>query len=385
MKRDYYEILGIKKAASAEEVKKAYRMLAFKYHPDKNHGDKEAEEKFKEVSEAYEVLSDSKKRATYDQLGHEGLRGAFGGSGFKWQNFTHFGDFQDIFGGLDDFFHGFGVDADIFGTGWGGGRRRSGPRRGRDIGYELEIDFLEAALGTEKTISVPRQEGCAACKGSGAKPGTKETVCPTCGGSGNVSTVSGFFSIARTCADCSGSGRVIKEPCQKCRGRGKVKETRKIKVKVPAGATDGIRLRVTQEGDSGEKGGPRGDLYVSIYVREHTYFKRHDNDIYCDAKISFTQAVFGAEIEVSTVEGRVKMKIPKGTQSGKVFRLRGKGVQDLFSGKGRGDQLVRVNVKVPQNITEEQRKILKEYAKTINEDISGPSKNIFSRLKETFE
>ena len=380
MKRDYYEILGVARKADTGEIRAAYRKLAMKHHPDKHQGDKAAEEKFKEVSEAYEVLSDSDKRATYDQFGHEGLRSAFGASGFNWQDFTHFADISDIFSGLGSIFGSSGFD-ELFG--FGRSRRSTGPRRGRDIGYELTVEFAEAALGTEKNVSVSRHETCAACKGTGGAAGTKDTVCPVCKGKGQVSTTSGFFSIARTCGECGGRGRVIKDPCKKCNGSGKLRVSKKIKVKVPAGVDNGVRLRVPNEGDAGEKGGPRGDLYVSINVEEHRIFTRHNNDIYCVTNVSFTQAVFGAEIEVPTVGGTVKMKIPPGTKSGKVFKLRGKGVPNLFSGLGKGDELVKVNVDVPQRLTEEQRKILKEYArtlgeKTISDGFMGKVKKAFS-------
>lgn len=381
-KRDYYEILGVSKNATSDEIKRAYRKLAIKYHPDKHQGDKQAEEKFKEISEAYEVLSDPNKKTTYDQFGHEGLKGAFGRGGFGWQNFTHFGDLEDIFGGLEDLFGGFGIKEGLFG-GSRSRRRHAGPRRGRDIEYELETGFIEAALGTEKTIEVSRYDTCGVCKGSGAKPGTKDTVCPTCDGKGQIRTVSGFFSISQICNECGGSGRVIKTPCQKCNGIGKERVIRKIKVKIPAGVDTGIRLRVPHEGDAGEKGGPRGDLYVVTYVREHEFFKRHDNDIYCTIKISFTQAVFGSEVDVPTVDGNVKMKIPQGTQSGKIFRLRGKGVPDLLSGTGKGDQLVKVNVDVPQKLTDEQKRLLKEFACTLGE--KATSKGFMDKMKKAFK
>lgn len=382
-KRDYYEILGISKNATADEIKKAYRRAALKHHPDRVAPEKkkEAEEKFKEISEAYEVLSDSNKKATYDQFGHDGLKGAFGKGGFSWQDFTHYGDFEDIFSGLGDLFRGFGINGDLFGTGRGRSRR-AGPRRGRDLEYELEIEFAEAALGTEKSVEISRYDTCATCKGSGAKPGTKDTVCSACDGKGQINRVSGFFSISQTCNECGGAGRVIKTPCQKCNGRGQVRVARKINVKIPAGVDNGIRLRVAHEGDAGIKGGPRGDLYVVIYVKEHHLFKRHNNDIYCDAKISFTQAVFGSEIDVPTVDGKVKMKIPQGTQSGKIFRLRGKGVPDLLSGSGKGDQLVRVTVDVPQRLTEEQRKLLKEFAHTLGEKEPPKSKSFMDKVKK---
>ena len=383
MKKDYYEILGIDKNASAEEIKRAYRKLAIQHHPDKHKGDKAAEEKFKEISEAYEILSDPNKRSTYDQFGHEGLKGAFTGGGFNWQDFTHFGDLEDIFGGLGDIFSAFGVDSSSFGGGMGGRRRSRGPRRGRDIQQELDIEFTEAALGTEKTIEVSRTDICNLCKGSGARPGTKDTVCSTCNGRGQVNMASGFFSISRTCNECGGSGRVIKNPCKECNGIGKTRVSKNIKVKVPAGVDSGVRLRVTREGDVGEKGGPRGDLYVVIYVKKHKFFKRHENDIYCEIKVSFPQAVFGDEVEVPIVDGKVKMKIPAGTQSGKVFRLRGKGVPNLFSGSGKGDQLVKVSVDVPERLTDEQKRILKEFSRTLGE--SSKSKTFFDKIKKSFK
>ncbi len=383
-KRDYYVILGIGKNATADEIKKAYRKSALKHHPDRVAPEKkkESEEKFKEISEAYEILSDSNKKATYDQFGHDGLKGAFGRGGFSWQDFTHYGDFEDIFSGLGDLLRGFGINGDLFGTGRGRSGR-TGPRRGGDIEYELEIEFTEAALGTEKTVEISRYDTCSACKGSGAKPGTKDIGCPTCDGRGQINRVSGFFSISQTCNACGGAGRVIKTPCEKCSGRGKVRVARKINVKVPAGVDNGIRLRVSHEGNAGERGGPRGDLYVVIYVKEHHLFKRHNNDIYCDAKISFTQAVFGSEVDVPTVDGKVKMKVPQGTQSGKVFRLRGKGVPDLLSGSGKGDQLVRVTVDVPQRLTEEQKRLLKEFAHTLGE--KATQKGFMDKVKKAFK
>jgi len=384
-KHDYYETLGINKAATPDEIKKAYRKSALRYHPDRVAPEKkkESEEKFKEISEAYEILSDSNKKATYDQFGHDGLKGAFGRGGFGWQDFTHYGDFEDIFSGLGDLFRGFGIDGELFGTGRGRSRR-AGPRRGRNVEYELEIEFTEAALGTEKRVGVSRYDTCSTCKGSGAKPGTKDTVCSACDGKGQINRISGFFSISQTCSECGGAGRVIKTPCQDCNGRGKVRVARKIKVKIPAGVDNGIRLRVPHEGDAGEKGGPRGDLYVIIYVREHSFFKRHNNDIYCGIKISFTQAVFGAEVDVMTTDGNVKMKIPKGTQSGKVFRLRGKGVPDLLSGYGKGDQLVRVSVDVPERLTEEQKRLLKEFAGTLGEK-TPQKKGLMDKVKKAFK
>jgi len=382
MKKDYYEILGLSKSTTQEEIRKSYRKLALKHHPDKHQGDKAAEERFKEISEAYEVLSDENKRATYDRFGHEGLKGAFGSSGFSWQDFTHFEDISDLFGNLGDIFGNFGFD-ELFG--FEGGRRRArGPRKGRDLQYSFEIKFEEAALGAQKSIEISRFDLCDTCKGSGAKPGSKDKVCSSCDGKGQVTASSGFFSISRTCSHCGGSGRVITEYCKKCEGKGKKKVTKKISVKIPAGVDNGVRLRVGNEGDAGERGGPRGDLHVDIYVKEHAIFKRHETDIYCEAKISFPEAVFGAEIDVPTLEGKVKIKIPQGTPSGKIFKLRGKGIPGLFSRSTKGDELVRVSVDVPKKLTEEQKNILKEYAKTLGK-ITGEKKGIFDKVKKAFK
>lgn len=376
-KRDYYEILGINKSASSEEIKRSYRKRAVENHPDKHQGDKAAENKFKEISEAYEVLSDPNKKNTYDQFGHEGLKSTFGAGGFGWQDFTHAGDVSDLFGNLGDVLGSFGFD-ELFG--FGRKKHRRGPRRGRDIQDELTIEFSEAILGTEKSMASSHYDTCQTCKGSGAKPGTKDTVCARCKGGGQVTVTNGFFSMSRTCNECGGEGRVIKTPCQKCNGMGKVKKSKDIKVNIPAGVDTGVKLRVTGEGDAGEKGGPRGDLYVAIRVKEHKLFRRHNNDIYCEIKISFTQAVFGAEIDVPTVEGNANLKIPQGTQSGKVFRLRGKGAPNLFSGGGKGDELIRVAVDVPLHLEAEQRKILKEYARTLGE--KKAPKGFFDRIKK---
>ncbi len=306
-KRDYYEVLGLTKDASSEAVKKSYRKLALKYHPDKTQGNKDAEEKFKEVSEAYEVLSDQKKRATYDQYGHVGVQGGFSGGGFSWSDFSHFDEFGDIFGNLGDFFSNFGIDTDFFGGSVRSGGRR-GPGRGASLQYELVISFEEAVFGIEKSIQVPRYEHCEDCKGTGAKPGSKQETCTVCGGRGQVLTSSGFFSIARTCDRCQGEGKVIKTPCQNCSGQGRVKITRKIKVKVPAGIQTGNRLRVQGEGEAGMRGGPRGDLFVFLQVRPHPIFKREDYDIICEIPVSFSKVVFGAEIDVPTLNGQVNMK-----------------------------------------------------------------------------
>jgi len=382
MKRDYYEILGLSRSAGGEEIKRAYRKLAVKHHPDKHQGDKKAEEKFKEISEAYEILSDPDKRAAYDRFGHEGLKGAFGGHGFNWQNFTHFSDLEDIFGGLEDVFSAFGINGGMFGG--GGGRRRSGPRRGRDIQRELTVEFSEAVLGTEKSLETARYDKCPACGGTGAKPGTKETVCPACRGKGQITSTTGFFSISRTCGQCGGSGRIIKERCNKCSGRGQIRNTKKIKVKIPAGVDNGVRLRVPGEGDAGERGGSRGDLYVLIYVREHGFFRRHENDIYCDIKISFPEAVFGSAVRVPTVYGEEKLDIPGATPSGKIFRLRGKGAPGLLSYSGKGDQLVRVSVEVPDKLTIRQEKLLRDFAETLGKKVRT-KKGFMDKVKKAFK
>jgi molecular chaperone DnaJ len=385
-KRDYYEILGISKSASADEIKKAYRNLALKYHPDRVPADKkkEAEERFKEISEAYEVLMDPQKKATYDQYGHAGVDNSFKQGGFTWQDFHHFDDVKDIFGGLDlsDLFSSFGFGGDIFGESFGGGRR--GPGRGRDLEFQIEIDFETAAFGAEKTIAIPRYEECDECRGTGAKPGSKPLVCPACGGRGRVSASSGFFNIVRTCDKCGGEGSIIKSPCPACGGRGRVKTKRHIKVKIPAGVDNGSRLRLHGEGEAGERGSGRGDLYIVIYVRPHEIFERHDGDISCEVPVSFATAALGGEVEVPTLEGRIMMKIPPGTQGNKVFRLRGKGIQRLHD-YGRGDELVRVQIDVPANLSAEQKRVLKEYSKVSGES-SGPlAKSFVEKMRRLFK
>jgi len=383
-KRDYYEILGLSKDASQEAIKKAYRRLALKYHPDKNAGNKDAEEEFKEVSEAYEVLSDSQKRATYDQFGHAGMQGAFSGGGFNWSDFTHYNEFTDIFGNLGDFFRSFGVDTDFFGEGTqtGGGRR--GQRHGASLKYELEIEFTEAAFGVEKKIEVPRYEVCSTCKGSGAKPGSKKENCRACGGRGQTLTSSGFFSIARTCSRCGGEGEIIKTPCAKCDGQGRLKVTRNIKVKIPAGVHTGIRLRIEGEGEAGIRGGRRGDLYVYIIVKEHPIFERREYDIICELPISFPQAVFGTETDVPTLNGKVKMRIPEGTQNGKIFRLKGKGISRL-DGYGMGDEFVKIKIETPVNLNKKQKTVLKEFAEACGDGVNPISRSFVEKVRQLFK
>jgi molecular chaperone DnaJ len=366
-KRDYYEVLGVGREAGQEEIKKAYRRLALKYHPDKNPDNKEAEERFKEVNEAHEVLSDSQKRAAYDQFGHAmggGVRGPGGFEGFG----RDFG-FGDIFG---DIF------ADVFGERTATRRR---PQRGSDIEYATEIDFKDAVLGTEKTIEISRYEACANCNGTGARSGADLGSCPVCGGSGQVRMSQGFFSISRTCERCRGEGTVVKSACSACAGRGRVKVARKIHLRIPPGVENGTRLRMSGEGEAGYNGGPRGDLYVIIGVRPHEIFERHGYDIVCEVPISFIQAILGCEIEIPTLDGRVKVKIPPGTQSGKVFRLRGKGIPDLH-GRGKGDEHVVIDVEIPASLNNQQRRLLEEFARISGDEIAPSRKSFLEKVKK---
>lgn len=365
-KRDYYEVLGISGDSSDQEIKSAYRKLAIKYHPDKNSGDKNAEEKFKEAAEAYSVLSDPEKRARYDRFGHSGMQGGF--SGFDP---NIFGDFGDILG---EFF-GFG---DIF-----GGRRRGGPARGADLRYDLKISFREAAFGLKTKIKIPRQDTCPSCNGSGAPKGKPPVTCPTCKGAGQVRYQQGFFSISRSCGQCNGSGQVITEPCETCQGKGRVHKEKVLEVRIPAGVDNGARLRIQGEGEAGSHNGPSGDLYVIIYVEEHPFFQRQENSIYCQVPISIVQAVLGSEIVVPTLEGEEKIKIPEGTQTGSVFRLRNKGIVSL-GGRGRGDQFVTVNIVVPTKLTKEQRQAFENLAKVSEDDELIQERNIFDKVKDIF-
>jgi len=375
-KQDYYDVLGVSRSAGEEEIKRAYRKLAMEFHPDKHHGDKKAEEKFKEVSEAYEILSDANKRATYDKYGHEGLKGAFSRGGFQWQDFSHFEDISDIF---QDVFSGFGFDSDVF----GGSRRRSGPKRGSDIRTEVEIDLKEAVFGCEKTVNVNRHEICGVCKGTRAKPGTKEEQCKTCHGKGQVISSAGFFSISRPCSACGGRGVVVKNPCTNCRGTGLVNEAKKIKLKIPRGVEEGSRLRMSNEGNAGEAGAYRGDLYVDISVREHEFFERHNDDIFCEIPVSFTTAVLGGEIEVPTLEDKVKVRIHEGTQCNAVVRLKGKGAYNLNSGT-RGDQVCRIVIHVPKNLNGAEKNKLKELAELRGETQPSKPEKFLGKLKDLF-
>lgn len=370
-KRDYYEVLGISKDATPEEIKKTYRRLARKYHPDVNK-EPDAAEKFKEVKEAYEVLNDDQKRAQYDRFGHAGTQGqGFGGGGFGAEDFGGFGDIFDMFFG-------------------GGGRRDpNAPRQGNDLQYTMTLDFEEAIFGKETDISIPSEEKCDTCKGSGAKPGTKPETCSHCQGSGQLNmeqnTPFGRVVNKRVCHYCSGTGKEIKEKCTTCHGKGTVKKQKKIHIKIPAGIDNGQQIRVAGKGEPGINGGPAGDLYVVVQVKPHEFFQRDGDDIFCDMPITFAQAALGDEIEVPTVHGKVKLKIPAGIQTGKTFRLRGKGVPNV-RGYGHGDQNVRIRVITPTNLTERQKELIREF-----NDLSGnkptdeTEDSFFSRVKRAFK
>jgi molecular chaperone DnaJ len=375
-KRDYYEVLGVSRTATEQEIKSSYRKLALKNHPDRNPGDKAAEDRFKEAAEAYSVLADTDKRHMYDRLGHAGLGGA--ASGFDPTVFT---GFEDILGGLGDIF-GFG---DVF----GGGRRRGGPQRGSDLRYDLEISFEEAAKGTETSIQIPRQETCETCGGTGAAAGSKPTTCPQCHGRGQLRYQQGFFTVARTCGQCRGTGSVITKPCTTCRGAGRVQKERKLTVRIPAGIATGQRMRISGEGESGTAGGPTGDLYVVIHVQEHAFFHREGNDLFCEIPVSFPTMSLGGEITIPTLEGEETFKIPEGTQSGSSFRLRGRGMPDV-SGGARGDLMVTVRVVTPRKLSKEQKKLLEQLQATLPKEKFEPTpldsedKGLFERVKDIF-
>lgn len=375
-KKDYYEVLGVEKDATEAVIKKAFRKLARQYHPDVNQGNQEAENKFKEISEAYEILSDQQKRTQYDQFGHAAFgqgagEGGFGGfGGFRGQG-ADFGGFGDIF----DMFFG------------GGGQRRKGPTKGADLRYNLDITFEEAAFGLEKDINVPRTETCDKCNGSGAAPGTSPKTCAKCGGTGQIqftqSTAFGRFVQSGVCDECHGDGKTIEQPCTQCGGAGSVRRTRKIHLKIPGGIDTGSRVRVNGEGEPGERGGSHGDLYVFIKVKTHKVFRREGNDVISEIRVSFPQAALGDEIEVLTLEGKVKLKVPEGTQSGTFFRLKGKGIADLH-GYGRGDQHVQVTVVTPSKLNDDQKEMLKKFADTLGEHPAGIEKGFFEKVKDAF-
>jgi molecular chaperone DnaJ len=366
-KRDYYEVLGVPRNAGSEELKKAYRRLALQYHPDRNPDDPEAEDKFKEASEAYAVLADAEKRARYDRFGHQGVGGA--GEGFPGMDFQGFADiFGDLFG-------------DLFGA--RGGRRTRG-QRGADLRYNLEVELGDLLESREVQIQVPRMVRCETCEGSGAREGTAPERCSRCRGTGQTIFQQGLFRISRPCDSCAGSGWVVADPCASCRGSGRLEGQKSLKVRIPAGIEDGMRLRVAGEGEAGIGGGPPGDLYVVVHVRKHALFAREGPDLECEVPISLVQAALGAEIEVPTLEGKVGMRIPEGTQPGKVMRLRGKGLPSLRGGE-RGDQFVRIFVEVPTKLSEEQRKLLERFAELSGEEVSPVTRGFLEKLRDLFD
>ncbi|MGM9928619.1 MAG: molecular chaperone DnaJ [Bacillus sp. (in: firmicutes)] len=373
-KRDYYEVLGVSKTASKEEIKKAYRKLSKQYHPDINKAD-DAAEKFKEIKEAYEVLSDDQKRAQYDQFGHTNPNQGFGGGGFG-------GDFGGGFGGFEDIFSTF--------FGGGGGRRRdpNAPRQGSDLQYTMTISFEDAVFGKETTIEIPREETCDTCSGTGAKPGTKSETCSHCSGTGQVNveqnTPFGRIVNRTTCSHCRGTGKYIPNKCTTCSGTGKVKKRKKINVKIPAGIDDGQQLRVAGQGEPGVNGGPAGDLYVVFHVREHEFFERDGDDVYCEVPLTFVQAALGDEIQVPTLHGKVSLKIPAGTQTGTRFRLRGKGIPNVH-GRGQGDQHIIVKIVTPKKLSDKQKQLLKEFADISGETLDDHDQGFFAKMKRAFK
>ena len=375
-KRDYYEVLGVSRGASEDEIKKAYKKMARKYHPDLNPGDKTAEEKFKEVNEAYEVLSDADKKARYDQYGHAGVDPNFGAGGFGggFDGSFDFGDLGDIFGSF-------------FGGGFGGGRRTNpnAPQRGESIRMSIAISFEEAAFGCEKAVTVERYETCDTCHGSGCAPGTSPEVCPDCHGTGTVQvrrqTPMGVFATSSPCPKCGGKGRIIHQPCKDCRGSGMVRKKKTIQASIPAGIDNGQTISIRGQGNAGKNGGPAGDLLITITVRPHELFRREGTSVLCEAPITFTQAVLGAELEIPTIDGKVKYTLPEGTQSGTTFRLKGKGIPSI-NGRGRGDQYVTVYIETPKNLNKEQKEALKKFAETMGESNYEEQKKFFKKFKK---
>jgi molecular chaperone DnaJ len=371
-KRDYYEVLGVAKDASEREIKKAYKRFAMKYHPDRTQGDKGKEEQFKEIKEAYEILTDSQKRAAYDQYGHAGVDPNRGGGGSA--------DFGDIFGD---------VFGDIFGGGGGGGRRQSRSQRGADLRYNYELSLEDAVKGKSVEINVPTWVSCEPCDGSGAKKGTKPKTCPSCHGSGQVHMRQGFFAVQQTCPTCNGQGKIISDPCRACHGQGRVEKTKTLSVKIPAGVDSGDRIRLSGEGEAGQFGAPAGDLYVQMHVKEHAIFSRDGNNLYCEVPIGFTQAALGGDIEVPTLDGKARLKVPSETQSGKMFRMRGKGVKSVRTG-GVGDLICKVIIETPVNLTEHQKKILRQLEDSMGtgEEVAKyrpKEKGFFDGVKKFFD
>lgn len=370
-KRDYYEVLGVSRSATDQDLKKAYRRLAHQYHPDKNQTDPEAEEKFKEAAEAYAVLSNSEQRQRYDRFGHAGVSSSAAGEAWGAPGF---GGIEDILGDL----FGFG---DVFGGSGRAGTRRSMAQRGADLRYDLEITLEQAAVGMTAQLRIPKLEACETCKGSGAKAGTQPEVCQTCQGAGQVRFQQGFFSVSRTCSNCRGAGQVITSPCETCRGAGRVEREKSIEVKIPAGVETGSRLRLQAEGESGVQGGPAGDLYVVIHVAEHEEFERQGNNLYASVPITFGQAALGSEISVKTLNGDQSLKVPAGTQTGTVFRVRGQGMP-VLGGRGKGDLFVSVSVITPTSLTREQRKLLEQLAKIETQDLED--KRLVDKVRDIF-
>jgi len=375
-KKDYYEILGVNKKASDDDIKRAYRRMAIKYHPDKNPNNKDAEKKFKECSEAYEVLSDSEKRQRYDRFGHEGLRG------MGMRDYSHM-RWEDI-GSIFEDILGFGDLGDIFGM---GGRTRTrrptAPTRGYDLETAVDLQLEEISLGTEKTIEFTRQDGCAECNGSGCAKGTSPGRCPTCGGRGQVARGGGFFQMVSTCPKCRGSGQVITNPCRKCKGTGRVPKKRVIKVRIPAGVHEGQGVRVAGEGEPGRNGGPRGDLYCYVRIKPHEFFRRDGNNLIAAVPISFTQAALGTTIEVPSLNGKRGLKVPPGTQHGSIFRIKGQGLPDVRTGRT-GDELVQLTIETPEKLNARQQELLREFAKTENKKVSPRAIGFIEKVKKYF-
>lgn len=383
-KRDYYEMLGIQKGASADEIKKAYRKQAIKFHPDKNPDNPKAEEQFKEIGEAFEILSNDQKRAAYDQYGHaafaKGRGGGGGGGGFGGGGFHDpFDVFREVFGGGGG---GGSIFDDLFGGG-GGRAEQRGPRRGSDLRYDLEIDFRDAVLGCEKEVTISKLDKCSQCDGSGGESGAKVASCSTCGGRGQIVRSRGIFSVAQTCPDCDGAGQQIDKPCRQCRGAGRKEAKSTIKLKIPAGVDTGARLRSSGNGEAGALGGPAGDLYVVLHVGEHEVFTRDGDNLICEVPITFPQAAMGADIPVPTVTGRTKVRIPAGTQGGTVFRVKGKGVKNV-QGYGTGDLMVRVVVEIPKKLNLQQRAKLEDFASACDESVHPRSAGFISKAKDFF-
>jgi molecular chaperone DnaJ len=371
-KRDYYEVLGVSRGATEQEIKSAYRKVAVRFHPDKNPGDAEAEDKFKEAAEAYTVLSNAEQRARYDRLGHAGVSSSAAGAG-GW-GAAGFGGIEDILGDLFGF-------SDMFGGGRASGSRRTAAQRGPDLRYDLEMTLEDAAKGMTAQLRIPRLENCDTCKGTGAAPGTQPESCTTCSGAGQVRYQQGFFSVARTCGNCRGTGRVVKTPCEACKGAGRVEREKNLEVKIPAGVETGSRLRIAGEGEAGTQGGPSGDLYVVIHVSEHEQFERQGSNLYSSVPVTFAQAALGSEVTVPTLEGQQNLKIPAGTQTGTVFRLKGNGMP-VLGGRGRGDMFVSVTVVTPTTLTRDQRRLLEQLAEIEEKDLGD--KGLMDKVRDIF-